>query len=124
MADPAVFRQVRQNMEVRASDGSTIGSVANVIFGEDTTGERHSMGQFGMREVEDTTDTAPVPAGSVPDAVVEVRCDDTGDTVFVPHQAVAAVSEQCITLHVDNYALQSSDWAVPPYWATATAGSR
>ncbi len=119
MADPVVFRQVRDDMEVQTSTGIVLGRVSNVLWGTDMSGERHSLAQLGMRETDDTEDQVLATVGGIADAVLEVSCDSPRSVVFVPHQAVEKVSEQCVILHVDDLAISTSDWHSPPAWTKA-----
>ncbi len=117
MTDPMVFRKVRNNMEVQTSTGIVLGRVRSVHWGADRSGERHSLAQLGMPETEDTEGPVLRSTAGIPDAVLEVQCDSLSSAVFVPHQAVENVSEQCIRLHVDDLAIRASDWASPPAWS-------
>ncbi|MDP9351542.1 MAG: hypothetical protein M3P51_08395, partial [Chloroflexota bacterium] len=107
------------DMEVQTSTGIVLGRVRNVLWGTDTTGERHSLAQLGMRETDDTEDQVLATAGGIADAVLEVGCDSPRGVVFVPHQAVERVSEQSVILHVDDLAISTSDWHYPPSWTKA-----
>ncbi len=116
MADPTTFHMVKEGMQVKTSDGTTLGKVRAVHFGQDTTGERHSIAQVGMREIEDTTELSIDEREGIPDAVVEVEGSADKPTLYIPHQAVYQVDEQTITLYVDINAVEASDWATPPSW--------
>jgi hypothetical protein len=107
MADTGALKQVREGAEVRTSDGTVVGKVVRVWFGSDT-GERHSFGQM--------KDDEGIRSDVVPDAVVEVDDGSTGETMYIPHQAVSDVSEDCVTLHVGENAVETSTWHEKPPW--------
>ncbi len=119
MAAPTVFRQVRDDMEIRTSNGILLGTVQDVLWGTDVTGQRHSLAQLGIRESGDTEDDAVAATAGAADAVLAAHCESSGDTIYVPHQAVDGVSEQCVLLYVDDLAVEVSDWHTPPAWVPA-----
>lgn len=119
MAALTVFRQVRDEMEIRTSNGVLLGRVKDVLWGTDVTGHRHSLAQLGIRETGDTEDEAVVSTAGVSDAVLKAHCESSGDTIFVPHQAVDGVSERCVMLYVDDLAVDASNWHTPPAWVQA-----
>ncbi len=119
MAEISALKQVREGMEVRCCDGKVLGRVQRVWFGTDT-GVRHSLGQM-VFSVDADTEDADLPPGSVPDAVVEVKLGSagTGETVYVPHQAVAKVSDDAIDLRVALTTAERSAWSDKPSWMEA-----
>ena len=119
MAVPTVFRQVRGDMEIRTSNGVLLGRVVDVLWGTDVSGQRHSLAQLGIRETGDTEDESVASNAGVSDAVLRAYGESSGDTIFVPHQAVAGVSERCVLLYVDDLAANVSNWHRPPAWIQA-----
>jgi hypothetical protein len=106
-------------MEIETSNGIVMGRVKGVLWGTDATGQRQSLAQLGVRETEDTEDEDAATAGDVADAVLTGWCEPSGDTIFVPHQAVASVSGQRVKLFVDDQAVEVSTWRTPPAWVRA-----
>jgi hypothetical protein len=90
---------IRKGMEVRTSDGDSLGKVAEVWWGTDPTPD-------AARCDEDVCSRVEVRRGLL----------GMGSTIYVPYSAIADISGGLIRLSVDSQAVRSKGWSRKPRW--------
>ncbi len=99
MASENVVARVRKGMEVHTADGQKLGKVAEVWLGTDPTATH-------PRCDEELCSRLEVHSGGVLKRSV----------LYVPYNAIGAVSPNEVTLTVDAATVNSHDWVQRPRW--------
>lgn len=101
MARENVITRVRKGMEVRTTDGQSLGKVAEVWLGTDPTASSPLCDDALCSRVE-------VQSGGF----------FKRSTLYVPYSAIAEVAADQVTLNIDAATAQERPWKTKPSWGT------
>ena len=97
MSSGNVMADVRKGMEVRTSDGMSLGKIAHVWLGVDPIGS-------DQRCDDDVCSR------------LEVHLPHRGGTLFIPYSAIAGVSGRTVNLNVSEATVHDKLWHQRPLW--------
>lgn len=109
--NPELVGQIREGMNVRTSDGETIGSVVRVWQCTDP-GEA-TLSEIIQNERRTYQEALQMQAGTF----VEVS-PRSGDNLYIPWQGIRDIDGECLCLEVDAPSVRESAWRSRPAWAT------
>ncbi len=102
MVSENTLTQVRIGMDVPTADGQALGKVTQVWFGTDPSAGSPRCDDEICSRIE-------VQRGRM--LKRQVR--------YIPYSAIAAVTDNHVTLHVDAATVDERDWLRKPQWITA-----
>ena len=99
MASENLIARVRTGMEVRTTDGQSLGKVAEIWLGTDPTASNPRCDDEICSRLE-------VRSGGF----------FNRSTLYVPYSAIADVAADHVTLNVDAAAVRERPWKTKPSW--------